>query len=120
MTRESEAAPSPVPHLLSRHSQELCLLVPSLRSELVVARTLTDTAEDDEKTRNYAADRAYRSLHGLIDLLSEWHEVGRPGSWSIACDDYDDANGLVHRFFIELVRRAAVLRNQRVVNRRPG
>jgi len=93
------------PHLLTEHSQELCLVVPGLRAELSAVRSLTDTSDDEEQTRNYAADRAYRSLHGLIDLLAEWHDVAKPGPWSIVCDDYDAANGLVRRFFVELVRR---------------
>jgi tetratricopeptide (TPR) repeat protein len=93
------------PDLLARHSHELCLVAPSLTSELAFPRSLTDTVEDEERSRNYAADRAYRSLHGLIDLLSDWHELADPGPWSIACDHYDEANGLVHRFFAELVRR---------------
>jgi tetratricopeptide (TPR) repeat protein len=93
------------PELLSRHAHELCLVLPALKSQLASRQTLTDTAVNDEKTRNYAADRAYRSLHGLIDLLSAWHELVDPGPWAIACDDYEDANGLVRRFFAELVRR---------------
>jgi tetratricopeptide (TPR) repeat protein len=93
------------PHLLARHSQELCLIAPSLRSELEFPQSLTETVEDEEKTRNFAADRAYRSLQGLIDLLSEWHEVTGPAPWSIACEGYEHANGLVRRFFTELVRR---------------
>jgi tetratricopeptide (TPR) repeat protein len=93
------------PGLLSSHAHELCLVVPRLRSRLVFPESLTDTVDDEEKTRNYAADRAYRSLHGLIDLLCEWHQLGQPGSVSIACDHYDSANGLVKRFFAELVRR---------------
>jgi tetratricopeptide (TPR) repeat protein len=93
------------PDLLSRHAHEICLVVTALKSDLSFPESLTDTADDEEKTRNYAADRAYRSLHGLIDLLSEWHELADPGPWSIACDGYDHANGLVRRFFAELVRR---------------
>jgi tetratricopeptide (TPR) repeat protein len=93
------------PELLSRHAHELCLIVPALRAQLAFPETLTDTAQDDERTRNYAADRAYRSLHGLIDLVSEWHALTNPGPCSIACDRYEDANALVRRFFSELIRR---------------
>jgi tetratricopeptide (TPR) repeat protein len=93
------------PELLASHGRELCLVVPSLRSELDFPESLTDTVEHEEKTRNYAADRAYRCLHGLIDLLAEWHQLVAPGEWSIACDDLDLAGGLVRRFFAELVRR---------------
>jgi tetratricopeptide (TPR) repeat protein len=93
------------PDLLSRHAHELCLVLPALEAELDFPQTLTDTIAADERTRNHPADRAYRSLHGLIELLSEWHEVTQPGPVSIACDHYDAANGLVRRFFAELVRR---------------
>jgi tetratricopeptide (TPR) repeat protein len=93
------------PDLLARHGHELCLVVPALRSRVDFPRSLTDTVEGEEKTRNYAADRAYRSLHGLIELLGEWHALVSPGPVTIACDGYDGANGLVRRFFAELVRR---------------
>ena len=93
------------PHLLEAHAQELSVVLPALRPELNPLSTLTDDANDEEKTRNYAADRAYRNLHGLIDLMDEWHELaGRP-LLAFACDDYDTANNVVRRFFAELVRR---------------
>jgi tetratricopeptide (TPR) repeat protein len=94
------------PELLDRHSYELCLVLPTLWGQLVVRNpSLTDTASEEEKVRNYPADRAYRSLHGIIDLLAEWHATAGDGPWVIACDDYDRANGLLHRFFAELLRR---------------
>lgn len=93
------------PALLRRHAQELCLVLPGLKSDIDFPQSLTDTLSGEEKTRNYAADRAYRNLHGLIDLLGEWHALTQPGPVTIVCDDYDGANGLVRRFFAELVRR---------------
>jgi len=93
------------PELLSRHACEICLVVPELRSELGFPQSLTDTVPDEEKTRNFAADRAYRCLHGLIDLIDEWQELAQPGPWWIACEDYEEANPLVRRFYAELVRR---------------
>jgi tetratricopeptide (TPR) repeat protein len=93
------------PDLLARHGQELCLVVPALRSQLTFAQNLTDTADPGEQTRNYPADRAYRSLQGLVDLISEWHELSDAGPWSIACEDYEHASALVRRFFAELMRR---------------
>jgi tetratricopeptide (TPR) repeat protein len=89
--------------LLRRHGRELCLVLPALRCELGFPQSLTDTADDDEKTRNYAADRAYRCLHGLIELLSEWHERTDLGPWSIACEHYDEANRSVLLFNIAQV-----------------
>ena len=93
------------PELLERHAPELCQVLPELRSELGFPQSLTDTVPDEEKTRNYAADRAYRCLHGLIDLLSEWQELTTAGPWVIACEDYDEANPLVRRFYAQLLRR---------------
>jgi tetratricopeptide (TPR) repeat protein len=94
------------PHLLVKHSYELCLVLPTLRTQLPVRNpTLTETVSEKEKTRNYPADRGYRSLHGLIDLLHAWHELSASGRWAIACDRYDQANGLVHRLLAELMRR---------------
>jgi tetratricopeptide (TPR) repeat protein len=93
------------PELVTLHACEICLVLPSLRAELGFPESLTDTAADEEKTRNYASDRAYRCLHGLIELIGEWHELADPVPWAIACDGYETANGLVHRFFSELWRR---------------
>jgi tetratricopeptide (TPR) repeat protein len=94
------------PHLLTKHSYELCLVLPSLRQHLPVRNpTLTETASEKEKTRNFPADRAYRSLHGLIDLLDSWSQFSPGSPCAIVCDKYDQANSLVHRFFAELMRR---------------
>ena len=93
------------PDLLARHASELCLVVPSLTAELTFPRSLTDIVDGDEKTRNYAADRAYRALHGIIDLLADWHARLDAKPWSIVCDGLDDGGAMVRRFFAELVRR---------------
>src|SRR5438105_15403503 len=94
------------PHLLEKHAYELCLVLPQLRRELTVRNPcLTDMASDDEKVRNYPNDRAYRSLHGVIDLLDEWHTVDGQTRWTLACDNFLSATPLVRRFFAELVRR---------------
>jgi hypothetical protein len=74
-----------------------------------------------EPERGRRNARAYRCLHGLIELLSGWHELAVAGPWSIACKDYDRANPLVHRFFGELVRRCgAALGLRLLVVARPG
>jgi len=96
------------PQLVARHSYELCVVLPRLRRELEVANPcLTDTASGEEKVRNYANDRAYRSLHGLIEFLDEWSQINtEPGpGWAIACDAFDRTTTLVQRFFGELLRR---------------
>lgn len=94
------------PELIERHSYELCLIVPRLRESVIVQNpNLTEAATEEEKVRNYPADRAYRSLHGIIDLLAEWHAIDGSRSWVIAADDFDRADALVGRFFAELLRR---------------
>jgi tetratricopeptide (TPR) repeat protein len=101
-----EALREYAPYILDRHSYELCLVLPQLRRTLTVLNpNLTDTASDEEKTRNYAPDRAYRSLHGLIDLIATWHEQDSRPPWAIALDSLDEAMPLVHHFFAELMRR---------------
>jgi tetratricopeptide (TPR) repeat protein len=94
------------PELVDKHSYELCLVMPGLRREIGLRHaSLTDVANDEEKVRNYANDRAYRGLHGLIDLIAEWAELADGPAWAIACDAFDEASTLVHRFYAELLRR---------------
>jgi tetratricopeptide (TPR) repeat protein len=96
------------PELLSAHSYELCLAAPSLRRRISVQHpTLTELAQGHERVRNYPADRAYRSLHGLIDFLDTWRQAGPQNPLVIACDQFDQSSPLVQRFFTECVRRCA-------------
>ncbi|MGZ3457401.1 MAG: tetratricopeptide repeat protein [Archangium sp.] len=94
------------PELISRHDYELLAVLPALRREMKVRHpTLTDSAFGDEKVRNYPMDRAFRIVHGLVDLVAAWHERSGATPWVIACDAFDRAGALVRRFFLELVRR---------------
>jgi tetratricopeptide (TPR) repeat protein len=93
------------PDLLRRHAIELSAVIPSLRVPLAPAEGLTDTSVGDEAVRSYAVDRAYRILHGIIDLLAAVHRRAPRPRWVLVCDDYDHAGVLVRRFFRELVRR---------------
>jgi tetratricopeptide (TPR) repeat protein len=93
------------PELMAAYGYEISLVLPHYDSQLSVSRPLAETTAPGERTRNYPADRVDRSLHGLVDLLSEWHQRCGSRPWAIACDNYDQANGLVRRFFRELVRR---------------
>jgi tetratricopeptide (TPR) repeat protein len=95
------------PDLLERHALELVYILPSLRHSLTVRNpNLTDLAPDNERTRNYPADRAFRIVHGLIDLLDSWKSATRAEEpWVIACDAYDAAGTMSSVFFKELLRR---------------
>jgi len=95
------------PDLIEKHTFELVHILPRLRRVLTVRNpTLTDLASNDEKVRNYAADRAFRIVHGLIDLVASWKSHVDPLSpWMIACDDFDRAGVVDSQFFRELIRR---------------
>ncbi|MBA2377690.1 MAG: tetratricopeptide repeat protein, partial [Rubrobacter sp.] len=94
------------PELIAKHSYELTLVLPDLRRKISVRNpNLTDTAVNDESVRNYPLDRAYRILHGLIDLLDAWYQYTDGSPWVIACDCYNRTGALVRRFFAELMRR---------------
>jgi tetratricopeptide (TPR) repeat protein len=100
------------PELLARHAAELAYVLPALKKELGVRnQTLTDLAPPEEKVRNYPADRAYRVVHGLIDLLTSLKAAmdgDRP--WLIAGDFFDEISHIGRRFVRDLARR----RGQRI------
>lgn len=96
-----------MPDLVKKHALELIYVLPQLRRTLALRNpSLTDLAPRHERSRNYAADRAFRIVHGLIDLLDGWkrtHEAGRP--WIIVCDSFCKAGAMSAHFFRELIRR---------------
>jgi tetratricopeptide (TPR) repeat protein len=96
------------PALVQKHDYELALVVPEVRRDVVVRNpSLTDVSPEAERTRNYAADRAFRIPQGLVDLLERWHSLTGAGSWLIVCDHFDHAGALTRMFFSELMRREA-------------
>ena len=98
------------PDLLVKHDYELVSILPRLQRTLRVRNpSLTDVSPDTERTRNYPADRAYRIVHGLIDLLLEARARGELSSLALACDDLDRSGALVQFFFRELLRRGRQL-----------
>jgi tetratricopeptide (TPR) repeat protein len=102
---------SSAPELVTRHDYEFANVLPALRKTMVVRNpTLTDAAAPGERVRNYPADRAFRILHGIIDLIASWKKQSSCHTstipWVIACDNYDQASMLVRQFFTELMRRA--------------
>lgn len=105
------------PQLVERHALELVSVLPRLRHSLHVRNpSLTDLASAEEKTRSYPADRAFRIVHGLIDLLDSWKSATcADAEWVIACDAYDLAGTIGGRFFDELMRRRGERLNLRLV-----
>jgi len=111
------------PDLVEKHAFELVQVLPQLRRTLKVHNpTLTDLAPNEEKVRNYAADRAFRIVHGLIDLLDIWRlRTGTVTPWVVACEHFDQAGSIGNRFFRELLRRrGAKLRITLIVGVSPG
>ncbi len=93
------------PDLVEKHDYELVHAVPELQKSIRVRNpTLTDSAPPEEKVRNYPADRAFRIIHGLIDLLDRWKGDSQI-PWILGCDQLDHASHIGRRFFRELLRR---------------
>lgn len=93
------------PELLRRHSYALALTIPELRRRFPMKNaSLTDSSPVKERVRSYPVDRAYRLVHGLIDLLADW--LPQQGNrLLLVCDELDGAGALNSRFFRELLRR---------------
>lgn len=111
-----------VPQFVTRHDYELAMILPELRRTINVRNpTLTDSSPSVERTRNYPADRAFRIVHGLIDLLAKWYTHCESKDWCIVCDNIDKAGALVQRFLVELLRRRGQhLRLTLIVAAAPG
>ncbi len=94
------------PDLIIQHNYELTRILPALRHTIPIRYpTLTDLADQSEQIRNYPADRAFRIIHGIIDLLIDWFNLSASSHWIIAWDAYDQSGALVRLFVRELVRR---------------
>ncbi|MEH2292440.1 hypothetical protein [Nostoc sp.] len=82
--------------LIIKHNYELTRVLPALRRTISVRYpSLTDIAAQKEQIRNYPADRAFRIIHGIIDLLTAWFKRSQNSRWVIVCDRYDFSGGLV-------------------------
>jgi tetratricopeptide (TPR) repeat protein len=105
-----EGIRSSAPELISRHGYELARVVPWLIEEgAEVRQTLTDAAPELERVRSYAADRASRIPHGIIDLILEWKKIsGQSDAWVLSCYGYGNAGAAAQMFYAALHRRAPV------------
>ena len=66
---------SQAPDLIIQHDYELVRILPTLRHTISVRHSsLTDLADESEQIRNYPADRAFRIIQGIIDLLIAWFD----------------------------------------------
>jgi tetratricopeptide (TPR) repeat protein len=95
------------PDLIEKHDYELVYVLPELREQVKLRNPcLTDVASAEERIRNYPSDRAYRIVHGLIDLLVEYRQSSAAAqTWLLICLDYDRAGEMARHFFQELMRR---------------
>lgn len=92
--------------LVQAHTHELIHAVPELKRSMSVEHpTLTDLASPEEKVRNYPADRAFRIVHGLIDLLDAWKADTSRVPWIFLLDGFENISHIGRRFFRELLRR---------------
>ncbi|MDC0710010.1 tetratricopeptide repeat protein [Stigmatella sp. ncwal1] len=94
------------PDLVERHAYELEQILPELLGQLLQSQvSLTDSVPLTERVRSYPIDRAYRLLHGCVDLMAAWQQRIDRAPWVLAFDHADRAGALVVRFFAELTRR---------------
>jgi tetratricopeptide (TPR) repeat protein len=94
--------------IIAEHLYELYMVLPTHRGSIQPKNLcLTDKADAKERTRFYAVDRAYRIVHGLVALVLEWRRA-LPGQESllVIVRNFDQAQHLATRFFVELARRA--------------
>lgn len=93
--------------LLDEHNFALYMLLLEYRHAITLKYAcLTETAQGSERTRNFPLDRAYRIVHSLVTLLSQWKSICAPDEqWAIVVRNFDRAQHLANRFFIELARR---------------
>lgn len=92
--------------LMASHGTELSTVLPTLKARLKeTSMSLTDISSTDEKVRNYPLDRAYRNIHGLIDLLAAWQEHEDLPAFVIVCESFEESGSLARRFFLDLMRR---------------
>lgn len=108
--------------LVEQRDYELHRVLPHYRGEIRPRyQCLTDTSIDNERTRFYGLERAYRIINGLVGLLLDWQRAqpGR-GRWTILVENFDRAQHLGSRFFAELARRATPGGEFAVITRGPA
>jgi tetratricopeptide (TPR) repeat protein len=96
--------------IIESHDYELYMVLLKYRDEIQPRyMCLTDTATPAERTRRFPLDRAYRIIHGLVELVIQWKLAsGDRDRWVVVVRNFDGAQHLATRFFTELARRAAL------------
>lgn len=94
---------------IEKYNYELHMVLPKHRKNLPLKYAcLTDTSVGQEKTRNFPLDRAYRIINGLIDLVISWkRDIAGETPIAVLVNNFDYAQHLSRKFFIELARRAS-------------
>jgi tetratricopeptide (TPR) repeat protein len=95
--------------IIEEHLLELHAALPEYRHILRPKHlSLTETVGADERTRFYALDHAYRLVHGLVGIVLQWRRLlAVQHRWVVIVRNFDDAEHLGKRFFVELARRSA-------------
>lgn len=93
------------PEAVESRLPAISTVLPAFRLQALPRLGLTEQAPAPERVRNYAADRIYRTLHDLVDLVVAWRQAVGTTPWVLVCEGLDGAGQLVRRFFSELVRR---------------
>lgn len=108
--------------LLEKHNYELHMVLARYRDRIPLKHgSLTDMARGVEKTRNFPLDRAYRIVHGLIDLVIAWRTAAERNTGCIVIvENYSQAQHLAKRFFLDLARRASIRGKLSVIVRVEG
>jgi tetratricopeptide (TPR) repeat protein len=93
--------------ILDEHNYALYMVLLDYRDVIKLKYAcLTETARGSEKTRNFPLDRAYRIVHSLVTLISQWKATcAADEEWAVVVRHGDRAQHLATRFFRELARR---------------
>lgn len=96
--------------IINEHLLELHAALPEYRHNLRPKYlSLTETVGADERTRFYALDHAYRLVHGLVGIVLQWRRlVADQSAWIVVVRNFENAEHLTKRFFVELARRGAL------------
>jgi len=93
--------------LLDRHDYALNMILSTKYNDVTLKyASLTDLASGQEKTRNFPLDRAYRIIHGMVEMLRDWRSKHHVSSeLTVVVHNFANAQHLAKNFVLELIRR---------------